>query len=371
MKIKLDKIVISPFSLREKIDEEHLNDIMESLKIDGQWDPIIVRPRPDGKYDLIAGEYRVRAALELGWNDIEATIKDVDDVEASFLALKTNLIRRSMDPIEEARAIKKYMDDYDLNQEQIAGRLGKHQTWVSQRLALVLRVIQEVQQALADGKITPDHAVLISRLTVKKDGETLPDAKRQKLFLNVIIDRKLSRDEAREILKWIQNDTIYTIGYEEKSLDEFINILEQNKIDVLLDIRESGKSRYKPEFNEDILEREFKKISTAYERRPDLGVVYDVRTPYLEGWFSHNCFEQWYKWSVRGRREGGKVNDLIPKLVKDFKGRGRVCLVCEETYPQPKGPQKHYCHRYFLAQMILEYEDPEEPLLKFEKMVDL
>lgn len=371
MKINLDKIVISPFSLREKMDEEHLNAIVESFKVDGQWDPIIVRPRPDGKYELISGEYRVRAALNIGWNEIEATVRDIDDLEASFLSLKTNLIRRSMEPIEESKAIKRYMDDFNLTQEQVAEKLGKHRTWVGQRLALVLKIIKEVQQALAKGKISPDHAVLISRLTVEKEGEIMPDTRKQKVFLDVILERKLSRDEAREVLKWIQNDTIYTIGYEGKNLDEFIKILEEKKIDVLLDIRESGKSRYKPEFNEDILEREFKKISILYDRRPELGVVYDVRMPYMEGWFSHDCFEQWYKWSVRGRREGGNVKDLIVELVKDLKAHGKVCLMCEETYSQPKGPQKHYCHRHFLAEMILEYEDPEEPLLKFEKRVDL
>ena len=371
MKIKLGKIVISPFSLREKIDEEHLNAIMESLKMDGQWDPIIVRPRPDGKYDLIAGEYRVEAARKLGWSDVEATVKDLTDEGADTLALKTNLIRKSLEEIEEGRALKKLMDKYEWTQVSAAENLGVSVTWVNQRLALVLRIISEVQKALADAKISMEHAVLISRLTIKKNGEVLPDEPKQRMFLNIILERKLSRDEAREVLKWIQNDTIYTIGYEGKALDDFMEILKENKIDVLVDIRQSGKSRYKPEFNEDILEREFGKTKIAYERRPDLGVVYDVRMPYIEGWFSDDCFEQWYKWSVRGRRVEGTVHDLIPKLVKDFKGRGKVCLMCEETYPQPKGPQKHYCHRHFLAEMILGYEDPEEPLLKFEKMVDL
>ena len=371
MKVKLDKIVVSPFTVREKIDEEHLNMIVNSLKADGQWDPIIVRPRSDGKYDLISGEYRVKAALELGWTDIEATVKDLTDEDADTLSLKTNLIRKSLEEIEEARTLKKLMDKYEWNQVHAASKLGVSRYWIQSRLALVLNIIQEAQKALAEGKISMEHTVLISRLTIKKNGEVLPDEPKQRVFLNIILERKLSRDEAREVLRWIQNDTIYTIGYEGKALDDFMEILKENKIDVLVDIRQSGKSRYKPEFNEDILEREFGKTKIAYERRPELGVVYDVRMPYIEGWFSDDCFKQWYKWSVRGRRVEGTVHDLIPELVKDFKGRGRICLMCEETYPQPKRPQKHYCHRHFLAQMILEYEDSKEPLLKFEKRVDL
>lgn len=380
MKIRIDRIVISPFSLREKIDEEYLKNIANSLKEDGQWNPIIVRQTPDGRYELISGEYRVRAARMLGWNEIEATVQDIDNFEASLLALKTNLIRRNMDPIEEARAIQNIMQEYELTQKEVGSKLGMSPDWVGHRLALVLRIIDEVQEALIEGKISIDHSVLISRLTIQKEvikeGKKVikisPDEKKQRIFLRKIIeDGLLSRDEAREVLKWLQNDTIYTIGYEGMSLDKFIKILQENKIDVLVDIRKSGRSQYKAEFNEDILEREFRDTRIAYERRPDLGVIYDVRMPYIEGWLSDACFEQWYKWSIRGRRTEGKIQDLLPILVKDYKSRGKVCLMCEERYPQPTGSQKHYCHRNTLAEMILGYEDEKEPLMRFENRVDL
>jgi len=381
MKIRLDRIVMSPFSLREKMDEEHLNAITESFKVDGQWDPIIVRASKEksGYYELIAGEYRVRAARKVGWTEIEATVKDLADEEADTLAIKTNLIRKSLEEIEEAKAVKKLIDKYEWSQRTAAVQLGVSPMWISNRLALVMRIIDEVQEALGEGKISMEHAVLISRLTVEKrvteEGErvtkTFPDEKRQRFFLNVISERKLSRDEAREVLKWIQNDTIYTIGYEGKDLDGFMDILKESKVDVLIDVRESGKSRYRPEFNEDILAREFKKVGIDYERRPDLGVIYDVRTPYIEGYLSHDCFRQWYEWSVRSRRRNGEVRDLIPELVKDFKTRGRVCLMCEERYPKPQGSQKYYCHRDILLDLILQFEDKKEPLMKFEKRVDL
>ncbi len=377
MKIKLDRILIGPFSLREKMDEEHLNAIADSFKVDGQWDPIIVRPRPDGNYELISGEYRVRAALKLGWNEIEATVKDLDDIEAGFLALKTNIIRQSLTELEEGTAIRRYMTEYELTQKEIAEKLGRSEAWVSKRLALVLKIAPEVREALLSEEITLVQATIISQIS-PKEGKLMPYfIDRQKKLLELLLQRqrslgkRLSEEETRDLLKWFQNDTIYTIGYNSKDLDELIGILKENKIYKLVDVRESGKSRYRPEFNEDILGREFKKTKIVYERRPDLGVVYDIRTPYIEGWLSDDCFKQWYKWSVSGRRVEGKVRNLIPELVKDFKSSGRVCLMCEERYPQPKGSQKHYCHRDILTNMILQYEDKEEPLMKFEKRVDL
>ena len=381
MKIPIDKIIIGKFRVRERIDEEHVDRIAESFKTDGQWDPIIVRPsreRP-GYYELISGEYRVRAAMKLGWKEIEATIKDVDDQEAMVLALKTNLIRKNMTDLEEAEAVKRLMDEYNLDGNSVAKLLGVSPTWVSNRLALVMRLIDDVREALVRGKITLEHAVLISRLTIKHekklpDGTTkierIPDERKQRLFLKYIIERKLPTSKAREALKWLQNDTIYTIGYEGRTLDEFIQVLKEHGIELVIDIRKSGQSRFKPEFNEDILKRALNEAGIEYERRPDLGVPYEIREPYVRGWLSHECFEQWYRWSVRGRIVDGKPKDLIPELVKRLKQK-RSCLMCEERYPTPKGKQKHYCHRHLLAKMIMEYEDPKEPLMKFERRVDL
>jgi len=85
MKIELSKVQIGRFRVREKLDEDHIKDIMQSLAKDGQWNPIIVRPAKErGYYELIAGEYRVEAAKRLGWKEIEATVKDVDDITADF-----------------------------------------------------------------------------------------------------------------------------------------------------------------------------------------------------------------------------------------------------------------------------------------------
>jgi ParB family chromosome partitioning protein len=377
MRIELNKIQVGRFRVREKLDVEHIKEIMQSFEKDGQWDPIIVRPAKErGFYELIAGEYRVEAAKRLGWKDIEATVIDVDDVTADFLALKTNIIRQNMTPLEEGRAIAKYMREYKLTQEQVAKELGRSEAWVSERLALALNICEEVKEALVHGRITTSQAVIISQISPKEGKLTPYFINRQRTFLEIILKeqdklkRKLSEDETRKMLRWFQNDSIYTIGYAGRELDDFLKILKDSNIELLVDIRESGESRFKPEFNESVLKRALEERGIEYERRPDLGVPYEVRQPYIDGYLSYECFKQWYIWSVRGRKDGGKTRDLLPELVEKLKSKGS-CLMCEEAYPKPKGEQKHHCHRDILADMILSYEDKERPLLKFEKRVDL
>ncbi|MEW6070540.1 MAG: ParB/RepB/Spo0J family partition protein [Candidatus Thermoplasmatota archaeon] len=368
MKIKLDKIVMDRFKLRGEIDKEHLDALTESFKEDGQWDPIIVRPTKDGKYELVSGLYRCLAARHLQWKEIEANVKDLPDDEADFLSLKTNLMRKDLDEIEEGKAIKKFMEKYGLSQREIADKLGKSKDWVGRRLSLVLKIINEAQDALAKGLISADHASLIAQISEDKY-EDWED--KQKQFLDLIIENKWSRDETRKQLKMFLNDTIYTIGYAGRDLNKFIQTLEENKIELLVDIRESGVSRYKPEFAEDILRREFGRSKIRYERRPELGVHYEVRQPYLQEYLSKECLEKWYEWSVRARPSQGKLQDLLPDLVRHLKENGPACLMCEEEYSKPKGKQKHYCHRDILTDMLLGYEDKESPLMKFQKRIDL
>jgi len=377
MRIELSRIQVGKFRIREKLDEEPLNDIMTSFKKDGQWDPIIVRPAKErGYYELISGEYRVEAAKRLGWKEIEATVKDVDDVTADFLALKTNLIRQSMTPLEEGRAISKYMRDYELTQEQIAKEIGRSEAWISERLSLALSISEEVREALVHGRITVSQAVIISQISPKEGKLTPYFINRQRIFLEIIlkeqdkIGRKLSEDETRKMLRWFQNDAIFTIGYAGREWKDFLKVLKDNEVELLLDVRESGESRYKPEFNESVLKRSLEEQGIEYERRPELGVPFEVRQPYIDGFLGWDCFKQWYNWSIRGRKIEGKVEDLLPELVERLKSK-RSCLMCEETYPKPKGIQKHYCHRDILADMIIGYEDKDRLLLRFEKRTDL
>ncbi len=242
MKIKIANIDVGNYAIREKFDDEHVKEILESFKLDGQWNPIIVRPKGDNSYELIAGHYRLQAAKELGWKEIEATVKDVSDEDADFLSLKTNIIRKNMDEIEEARVIKKIMDKYELTQKKIAEKIGRSPQWVSARLSLVLRVTEKVQDALSSGVISADHVNLISTISEEKykDWEA-----KQNLFLDFIVQNKWTRNETRSRLRNFLNDTLYTIGYQGKNSLDFIESLKNNKIKILIDVRYSAKSEKK------------------------------------------------------------------------------------------------------------------------------
>lgn len=413
MKIRLDKIIVGRFRVREKLDEEHIKEIAESFKKDGQWDPIIVRPSREkpGYYELISGEYRVEAAKRIGWKEIEATVRDVDDVEAWALALKTNLVRRNLEEIEEAKAILKLVDEYGLTQKEIAECLGRSQQWVSNRLALVLGVIEPIRQLLAAGKITTEHAVALSRLkkeiTVEEDGrrvkKRVPDEKRQKYVLDRILKEKLTVEQTKRLVSLILNDTLYTIGYAKyPDIDRFIKVLKNHKIEVLVDVRDVAFSR-KVMFAEEALKRELKRNGIKYLAVPEYGVEDVVREPYLAGamgygssdntLFGYECFKRWYTFHVAGgpidqsefeafiKRLGKKSwklaralkerRERFAKFVEKLKTMGRPCLMCVELSPVPEGDQTWYCHRHILAELILQYGDPKRPETTFQRRVDL
>lgn len=354
MKIKLSKIKFSKYDPREEFDEDYLNELAESIEQDGLWNPILVKNLSNGDYVLISGGHRLRAVQKIGWDEIEAKLLDVEDSIAAILSIKTNFLQKNLTDIEEGKAIKKIIDDFGYTQSDIAEKLGKSQPWVSNRLALILDVSKNIQEALKEEKISTTHAVLLSKLS-KKD---------QDIFLEYILENDLNINDSRDALKKFQNKTIFTIGYQGKTLDTLIEILQENKINMLIDIRDSGKSSNKPEFNSEILKREFQKLKINYIHKPELGVIYQIRAPYIDGYISNDCFKGWYDWHL------DNIDFNIEEFMKFLKDNGNCCLMCMEKFPKPNKVQKHLCHRNILTEKILNYKK-KDPLLNFEKKIDL
>ncbi len=353
MNLKISKIEIGNYTVREDIDQEHVNRLAQSLKKDGQWNPIIVRPKEEGRYEVISGHYRLRAAKKLGWKEIDAKVKDVENSAADVLSLKTNLVRKNMSEIEEAKVIKSLMDEHDLTQKEIADKLDRSSTWVSGRLSLALDVIDFVKEKIQEEEISPEHGVVISRLPEDK----------QKEFTKLVLEKDLTRDETREEIKRFKNDTIYTIGYQGKDFEEFLEILEDNEIEQVIDIRKSNESQYKPEFNGNILKERLEDNNISYTHKPRLGVDYLIQIPYKEGFIQDKCFENWYRWWVKEKID----LDLI-EFADGIKDYGKTVLLCMEKHPRPKGDQKIYCHRDILATILQEKIDGN---VLFPERVDL
>ena len=354
MKIKITNIDVGKFAIREKFDEKHVKEILESFKVDGQWNPIIVRSIGDGRYELIAGHYRLQAAKELGWDEVEALVKDLADVDASFLSLKTNIMHSDMTAREQGLVLQKIVEKYKLSGSEVARRLNVSQTWVNKRIRLTLNLHETVITALENNEINFDVASIIGSV----------DSTQQPMLLEIIIAHKISKPtDATKLKNKFLNDTIYTIGYQERNSSEFIKILKNNKIDVLIDVRFSAKSERKPEFNKDILKRELERSNIKYRHYPELGIPYNIQTPYKEGKFSIDCLKQWYSWHIESEVE-------FDNIIKYLKDSGRPVLMCMERYAKKMRAQKYNCHRDILASMILKYTTLDS-LLKFGKRIDL
>jgi len=197
--IQIDLIARRDFNPRKTFDPEHIRDLAGSIKKDGLWNPIIVRKGSDGKYDLIAGECRVRALSSLGMQVIKANILDVDDDEANLLALKTNLMRRDLNPVEEGSAVKKLFD-LGWNMKEIVKGLDKSRGWVTSRLKLAEKASEGLQNAVISKQLSITSAIIISDLPENLQGPVASKAIRERLDVKEV-------DVLVELLKSTSDDT--------------------------------------------------------------------------------------------------------------------------------------------------------------------
>lgn len=156
--IAMGRIRPNPLQPRKEFREEDLADLEASLKASGLLQPITVRPAPKGDgFELIAGERRFRAAQRLGWTEIPAIVKDVDDQLLLSLAMVENLQRADLNPIEEAEGYQQLINDFSLTQQEVADIVGKDRSTVANTLRL-LALPASVRRLVWDGQLTVGHA---------------------------------------------------------------------------------------------------------------------------------------------------------------------------------------------------------------------
>lgn len=183
--IAVDRVVKGNFNPRRNFDPKHIRELAGSIKRDGLWNPIIVNERSDGKYDLIAGECRLRAVKRIGLVNIRANVLRIDDEEAKLLALKTNVMRRDLNPIEEAQGIKRLVD-IGWSLKKIARELDKSLSWVYTRLRLAENASEGLQNAVLTEQVTFSSAVKISELPEGLQGPVASKAINERLNLKEI-----------------------------------------------------------------------------------------------------------------------------------------------------------------------------------------
>jgi ParB family chromosome partitioning protein len=188
--VLIDKIDPNPYQPRKEILAESLQELIESIRSEGLIQPIIVRVKA-GRYELIAGERRLRACQQLLLKTIPARILDVTDSASAILALVENLQRSDLNSIEEALGYASLMRDFGLTQEAVAERLGKARASIANSLRL-LQLDREIQGYLSKGQLSTGHAKVI--LGIEGDQQRLLLARR-------ILQSNLTVRETEKVLK--------------------------------------------------------------------------------------------------------------------------------------------------------------------------
>lgn len=191
VQLKVDEIVPNEFQPRTQFDDEKIKELAQTLQTHGMIQPIVVRKKAENKYEVIAGERRLRAAKLLGWETISAIVRNLTDTETASVALIENIQREELSVIEEAQAYAQLIKMHSLTQEALAQRLGKSQSTIANRLRL-LTLPDEIKQGLMERVITERHA----RALVKLKDEDL-----QLKFYQKIIDQQLNVRETDEMIK--------------------------------------------------------------------------------------------------------------------------------------------------------------------------
>ncbi len=155
--IEIDRIHRSPYQPRQHFDDESLAELAASIRAQGVMQPIIIRPRPAGGYEIIAGERRWRAAQLANLTAIPAVVRPVSDEQAVAMALIENIQREDLNPLEEALALQRLQDEFSLTQQQVADAVGKSRVTVTNLLRL-LQLSGAVREMLSRGELEMGHA---------------------------------------------------------------------------------------------------------------------------------------------------------------------------------------------------------------------
>ncbi len=190
-KIDITLIDVNPWQPRTEFEEEALQELAESIKIHGLIQPITVRKIKDGRYQLIAGERRLRASKLAGLVEIPAYIRTANDMEVLEMGLIENIQRKDLNPIEVALSFQRLLDECNIRQEDLASRVSKSRSVISNYLRL-LKLYPSVQAAVVQGKITMGHAKMLA---------SIEDENRQMAILDKIVHEELSVRQVEELMR--------------------------------------------------------------------------------------------------------------------------------------------------------------------------
>ena len=191
-RIAVDQIHANPKQPRKRFDGEAVSGLAESIKAQGLIQPVVLRPRLEGGYELIAGERRWRAAREAGIAEVPAVIRDADDRDTLLLGLVENVAREDLSPIEEARAYAVLFDEFGLVLGEVAERVGRSKPAVSNRVRL-LELPEDVLAMVGRNELTEGHARAVL---------AVPDNDGRRKLARRIVREGLSVRAAERAARW-------------------------------------------------------------------------------------------------------------------------------------------------------------------------
>ena len=244
--IEIDKINTGVYQPRQYFDKDKLVELKNSIKENGIIQPLIVaKSKKEGGYDLIAGERRYRAAVELAFKKVPAIIKDISGAAALEIALIENIQRQDLNVIEEANCYMRLIEEYKLTHEELAAKVGKDRATITNMLRL-LSLPDEVKKELIYGKITPSHARNLIGLSDDEAGMLLNTISGEKLNVRET-ERKVR--ELKSKIKEKKPKKDLSVSYQIKGYEE--ELLEKLQTEVKINYKTKGselKGRIEIEF---------------------------------------------------------------------------------------------------------------------------
>ena len=174
LELAIEDVGANPFQPRKRFDDDSLRELADSIKASGILQPVLVRKKGPGDYQLVAGERRLRAAHLAGLTKVPAIVRDYTDTEMMELALIENIQREDLNPIDEARAYHALIERVGLTHDQVSERVGKQRSSISNSLRLLVLPV-EVMEMVSRGTLTAGHARAI--LSIESAGDQLAAAR--------------------------------------------------------------------------------------------------------------------------------------------------------------------------------------------------
>lgn len=234
VEVEISKIDNNPNQPRKVFEPTALNELAQSIKMYGVIQPILLTPRDNGRYMIVAGERRFRASKIAEKKTIPAIVKDFDDVQVKEIALLENIQRQDLNPIETARAMQELLDAYGYTQEDLSQKLGKSRPVIANTLRL-LALCPEVIDLIEKGKLSASHA---RSLVVVTNPEV------QLKLANQVINNKLTVRDMEKAVKEVENTSRKVIKTKAPMLSmemrEFINVME-HKFSTKVDVKGTDK----------------------------------------------------------------------------------------------------------------------------------